>query len=562
VEAIFEIGISHASPAVIMEQMVFPTNTAPDVTDGYGRPLDLSSDQYVNAIANQVTSERVKSHLQKYRKNKKKNKEEFLREYDRWTEKALQSIGGLSAAARTNLVNSPIAVLDMINTNDRKGNTPTTTFSGLHQHMGGDPSKLLIGGELPAYLTFTVMLEEAHKQYLQTGQNFVGDDAHYQHQRQRQSQPSQRRRRLNENSSDESSTIMSQVNALVGDAMLTTAGTSTTALTQQFQSMPSAEEYTQRLSGTKIVLPTLTEEESQSSLGVSISHVIGLFYSMSHALIKERKRAQEHATSTSATAPPAPALESVTGSQTDFGRSSNKPPNESANDDYDDNKASTSERQQSNRTPTRGTTSKRAPSTTYDLSESPKTRKKVSATTRKAPPREKATSSQGRSNDDDRNIDSVAANNNHTMNNNNSIDFYGPLAASLNRNMNAPTNAIGRLYSIQQQQQQQLQGMPPTASLYHPYSLPSGFQPPSHFYPNSMPPQQQQLLLVQQQQQQHLTNSTPEIMTTGGIGMMGRYAYHPPHPQSNLDYLQHQQQRNWEQLQNNINHRNENNNDK
>jgi SHAQKYF class myb-like DNA-binding protein len=58
VGAILEVGLQHASPAVIMQGMK-------DV------PPDL-------------TSERVKSHLQKFRKNKDKNKEDFLDEHDAW----------------------------------------------------------------------------------------------------------------------------------------------------------------------------------------------------------------------------------------------------------------------------------------------------------------------------------------------------------------------------------------------------------------------------------------------------------------------------------------------
>lgn len=58
VGAVLEVGLQNASPAVIMQGM---HHVPPD-----------------------VTSERVKSHLQKYRKNKDKNKDEFLEEYDAW----------------------------------------------------------------------------------------------------------------------------------------------------------------------------------------------------------------------------------------------------------------------------------------------------------------------------------------------------------------------------------------------------------------------------------------------------------------------------------------------
>ena len=56
VAAVFEVGLKHSSPSAIMEHMKQHTS---------------------------VTSERVKSHLQKYRLNKTKSKNEFMKSYDR-----------------------------------------------------------------------------------------------------------------------------------------------------------------------------------------------------------------------------------------------------------------------------------------------------------------------------------------------------------------------------------------------------------------------------------------------------------------------------------------------
>jgi SHAQKYF class myb-like DNA-binding protein len=68
VGAVLEVGLQHASPAVIMQGM--------------------------HQVPSDVTSERVKSHLQKYRKNKDKNKEDFLEEYDAWMRHA-KRVGSL-----------------------------------------------------------------------------------------------------------------------------------------------------------------------------------------------------------------------------------------------------------------------------------------------------------------------------------------------------------------------------------------------------------------------------------------------------------------------------------
>lgn len=57
VSAVFEIGVKHASPAVVLDTMLIQDN--------------------------EVTPERVKSHLQKYRVHKERSKTEFMDEYDR-----------------------------------------------------------------------------------------------------------------------------------------------------------------------------------------------------------------------------------------------------------------------------------------------------------------------------------------------------------------------------------------------------------------------------------------------------------------------------------------------
>jgi len=56
VEVVYEAGVQSSSPSIILENMSH-------------RPASL-------------TSERVKSHLQKYRKNRPRSKEEFMSDYD------------------------------------------------------------------------------------------------------------------------------------------------------------------------------------------------------------------------------------------------------------------------------------------------------------------------------------------------------------------------------------------------------------------------------------------------------------------------------------------------
>jgi SHAQKYF class myb-like DNA-binding protein len=105
--AIYDAGVAQASPSVIMENMT-------------ERPASL-------------TSERVKSHLQKYRKNRTKSKQDFLHDYDEFMRKAM-TVGG--AAANASHVIMPLCTL-------------------MEMMGGGKPS----GGDVAAMLSYAVMTE-------------------------------------------------------------------------------------------------------------------------------------------------------------------------------------------------------------------------------------------------------------------------------------------------------------------------------------------------------------------------------------------------------------------
>jgi SHAQKYF class myb-like DNA-binding protein len=189
VQAIYDIGVNHASPSVLLEHM------------------DLASSNISN-MAESVTSERIKSHLQKHRKNKGRTIDEFMKEYDRWTKKAAT----VGAAARISL--SSQSLLEMM----------------------GDTK--LMGGELAAYLTFSVMMEEEGEELFLMG----------------------------------------------GLAQAPTDKNSEQVY------LPSAMEYTQCMSGARIPFPNLTKEESDSSLGISLNQIIELLASIKRTLMSERQR--------------------------------------------------------------------------------------------------------------------------------------------------------------------------------------------------------------------------------------------------------------------------------
>lgn len=264
VEAIYDIGVSHASPSVIMENMTYiyanEQSLDTSITSAY-------SDPHVAAVSNQVTSERVKSHLQKYRKNKKKNKDVFRREYSRWAQKALSFTGGISTAARTCLASNPAALIEMMGESS-PGDAKTSLAAGKE-----DLTKKLLGGELAAFLTYSVMLEDENNKVVL--QKEIAPPA-----------PKRMKRRASE-ATAEASLLMLRHGG--GNPHATSVSKQQP---QQRTLHSAAMEYAQDLSGARLSLPILTEEEKLSSLGVSINHVVGLFHSMSHTLMKERMKDQ------------------------------------------------------------------------------------------------------------------------------------------------------------------------------------------------------------------------------------------------------------------------------
>jgi SHAQKYF class myb-like DNA-binding protein len=175
-EAIYELGLRNSSPAVILENMV----QQPQM----------------------ISSERVKSKLQKYRNQREKSKQEFMEDYNSFIRKAkaIETAGGGGSQA-------PGALLEM---------------------MG---SSKLYGGDVAAFLSYAVMKEREIKQG--------------------------------------------------GESLLSTAILKKGAL-----------EYVENFSGTGIAFPKLSEEEKKSSLGVSMTFIMGLFLSMTQHIMKERARTE------------------------------------------------------------------------------------------------------------------------------------------------------------------------------------------------------------------------------------------------------------------------------
>ena len=218
VSSIFEIGLKNASPAIVLENMTQKN------------------------VETMITSERVKSKLQKYRsnKNKEKSKQEFMTNYDQF----LQRIKSIQAATAAN-------------GGGRPGGTSTSSdsvLSKLLEDIGSSNSdnnkQLLFGGDVAGYLTYSVMKENKE----QSNKNCI------------EGQSSTN----NNGSSSTSSAAVLPTNVL----------------------RKGAREYVDNYAGCAMQFPILTEIEKKSSLGIAMTFIAGLFLTMSQHLTRERARAE------------------------------------------------------------------------------------------------------------------------------------------------------------------------------------------------------------------------------------------------------------------------------
>jgi SHAQKYF class myb-like DNA-binding protein len=216
VASIFEIGLKNASPAVILENMTQKLET--------------------------ITSERVKSKLQKYRsnKNKEKSKEEFMTNYCDFLQR-IKSIQAANPSTRSGIGNHH---------HHHQGIADATSFdpilSKVLDEIGSsapDNEQILLSGDVAGYLTYCVMKE--NKQTKKTeGQSSANGAT--------------------------SSTSVLPTNVL----------------------RKGARDYVDNYAGCAMQFPVLTDIEKKSSLGIAMTFIAGLFLTMSQHLTRERARAE------------------------------------------------------------------------------------------------------------------------------------------------------------------------------------------------------------------------------------------------------------------------------
>ena len=206
VSSIFEIGLKNASPAIIQEYMIHKMET--------------------------ITSERVKSKLQKYRsnKNKENSKQEFIRQYSEFLQKikSIQATIPQGIQYQLGVDGVPLdpvllrLIQDLTSSHSSKKNA-------------------LLSGDVAGYLTYRVMKENTRKDT-----------------------------QLSPDGTVPSSSSVLPTNVL----------------------RKGAREYVDNYAGFPMQFPVLTEIEKKSSLGIGMTFIAGLFLTMSQHLTRERARAE------------------------------------------------------------------------------------------------------------------------------------------------------------------------------------------------------------------------------------------------------------------------------
>ncbi|OEU20354.1 hypothetical protein FRACYDRAFT_268222 [Fragilariopsis cylindrus CCMP1102] len=214
VSSIFEIGLKNASPAIIMENMISTKHT-----------------QKVEMI----TSERVKSKLQKYRNNKEKSKHEFMDKYCSYLKK----------------------IKSLVDDGTIQDGSDLSSLMGIM----GSGNKLL-GGDTAGYLTYAVM-KECNKE-------------------------KKKKRKRNGNIT----TTTTNINNTIDDNEEESEDEDNNDILSTNVLRKGARDYVDNYAGSAIQFPILTAKEKKSSLGIAMTYIMGLFLSMSQHLTRERARAE------------------------------------------------------------------------------------------------------------------------------------------------------------------------------------------------------------------------------------------------------------------------------
>mmetsp|Transcript_8199 Transcript_8199/g.17141 ORF Transcript_8199/g.17141 Transcript_8199/m.17141 type:complete len:596 (-) Transcript_8199:281-2068(-) len=222
VSAIFEYGVTNASPAVILKQMMIEDS--------------------------EVTSERVKSHLQKYRIHRDRSKQQFMTEYDE-SLRRIKERGGAKWLPTDKFSSGDVAAA-MVYYSMHPEESITMPFDMRRSAVAGENNVLTARGGTPPSTGVT------------------HDGAVY----------------SNHRSDPNLGLGMPQSTANMHPAVATTNGGPSGA----HQSNSRNDDPAARGDGTTISMPSLTNEEYNSPLGTTLRYLTGLCNSMTDHLLEIR----------------------------------------------------------------------------------------------------------------------------------------------------------------------------------------------------------------------------------------------------------------------------------
>jgi hypothetical protein len=254
VAALFDLGMKHSSPSTIMEHMALAADLMSDNNmkeeedtsyEQRNTPLLPPDKQPAPKSLSGLTSERVKSKLQKYRLNKDKSRTEFMTSYDKTVTKLIlthstSSTAGSAAAAANNAASSYAVFKTSALASGNKASATTAALLSLkpsNSQTAPAVPHLAEGGEIAAYLAFGTMV----------GGDFIssGKVGGYEHS--------------------------------VGVGAPPTTGDSSSESGSQ-----------NKASNLQISMPKLTAEETQSPLGSTMGYLKGLFFVLRQQLLQHR----------------------------------------------------------------------------------------------------------------------------------------------------------------------------------------------------------------------------------------------------------------------------------
>jgi hypothetical protein len=285
VEALFEIGLDQASPSVLMEHMNLLSggdninNKKHSFSGTADRRRRSEQQQPAPMIAvDEVNSERVKSHLQKFRKNKAKSLGDFFDEYDRWMELAIVEPTAAASTGKGYPGGGPRRDAASSAAGLYYGD-----FAEICKKMIKDDNvivnrqNLLRGGDLAAFLSFATMrddkLQQREKADFEKGLDHTVPAA---------------------TSNTSGGAALSTTQQRHGGGAASNNGLSLFPGQHHDSQHPSLRDYSPLLSsGARIAMPRLSKEEEDSMLGKSFHQVASLFQNVSRLIMAERTTPQQ-----------------------------------------------------------------------------------------------------------------------------------------------------------------------------------------------------------------------------------------------------------------------------